>query len=91
MPSQREVTGSDEDIQRATNSLAETGFINYFGHQRFGSGCSGKRDNVKQQTSKLTMKFTGTHKVGIHLLKGEWDKAVEAIMSPKEVDMSIYR
>ena len=39
---QRDVVASDEDIKKAVDGLAETGFINYFGHQRFGSGCSGE-------------------------------------------------
>ncbi|XP_066210439.1 pseudouridylate synthase 7 homolog isoform X1 [Saccopteryx leptura] len=33
----RNITGTDDQVQQAMNSLKETGFINYYGMQRFGT------------------------------------------------------
>ena len=33
----RNITGTDEQVQQAMQSLRETGFINYYGMQRFGT------------------------------------------------------
>ena len=33
----RNITGTDDQVQQAMNSLKEIGFINYYGMQRFGT------------------------------------------------------
>lgn len=33
----RNITGTDDQIEQAMNSLREIGFINYYGMQRFGT------------------------------------------------------
>ena len=35
--SHRNITGTDDQVQQAMTSLRETGFINYYGMQRFGT------------------------------------------------------
>lgn len=33
----RNISGSDEQVEQAMTSLRDTGFINYYGMQRFGT------------------------------------------------------
>eukprot|EP00271_Cylindrocystis_brebissonii_P012901 TRINITY_DN32409_c0_g1_i1.p1 TRINITY_DN32409_c0_g1~~TRINITY_DN32409_c0_g1_i1.p1 ORF type:complete len:1158 (+),score=223.73 TRINITY_DN32409_c0_g1_i1:246-3719(+) len=53
-------------IKSAASELKSSGFINYFGLQRFGVGS------------------IPTHAVGAALLKGEWKKAVDLLLLPRE-------
>lgn len=60
----RNIQGStDEEINASLNLLKETGFVNYYGLQRFGTSS------------------TGTHEVGIHVLRHEFEKACNLILS----------
>eukprot|EP00741_Cyanophora_paradoxa_P016863 tig00020943_g16287.t1 len=59
----RDVDADEGQLEAALRAVAERGFLNYYGLQRFGS--------------------TGTHKVGAHILRGEWQAAVDAILSPR--------
>lgn len=36
----RQISGNDEDINEALNNFKINGFINYYGHQRFGNHAS---------------------------------------------------
>eukprot|EP00891_Asterochloris_glomerata_P003047 jgi/Astpho2/3047/e_gw1.00051.10.1_t len=61
----RKLTGATaEQVQAAADGLKASGFINYYGLQRFGSNDS------------------ATHRVGKHLVLGQWEDAVKAIMMP---------
>ena len=42
----RNIEDSIEDIEKSLNSLKEVGFINYFGHQRFGTSSSVKTSDI---------------------------------------------
>lgn len=52
-------------IQASVDALRESGFVNYFGMQRFGT------------------RTIGTYEIGIALLKGEWEAAVDLILCPR--------
>lgn len=57
---------SDPDVLKdAVQALSKSGFLNYFGMQRFGT------------TS------VGTHLIGLSLLRGDWDMALDLIMRKK--------
>jgi len=56
------------NIENAVRSLQSSGTINYFGLQRFGS--SGVEN--------------GTHKIGIKLLLGDWQGALDLLLMPRE-------
>lgn len=36
----RQISGNDEDITESLNNFEANGFINYYGHQRFGNHAS---------------------------------------------------
>lgn len=91
---------SKERVAEAARRLRETGFINYFGLQRFGAGgvptheiganpslwcCLGVSDAIPAE--KADLRWCGTslaRRAGFLLLKGDWKGAVEAIMAPRE-------
>ncbi|KAK7202604.1 pseudouridine synthase [Myxozyma melibiosi] len=54
-------------VNQALSSLRDTGFINYFGMQRFG-------------TFSIS-----THQLGVHILKGDYAKAVRLILCPQDL------
>ena len=68
----RDVRGAaPADVAAALGSLRRTGFVNYFGLQRFGAGGPGCR----------------THSVGAALLRGEWPDAVDRLLgAPRASD-----
>lgn len=49
----------------AVDALSKSGFLNYFGMQRFGTTA------------------VGTHMIGLSLLRGDWDLAIDLIMRKK--------
>jgi tRNA pseudouridine13 synthase len=55
---------------KRVKSLRKHGFINYYGHQRFGLGMRSSMPTIE---------------VGKALLLGKWDEAVALVMSPKYV------
>jgi len=59
-------------LEKSAKVFQSTGFINYFGMQRFG-------------------KNQDTHKVGIEILKGNFDKAVDIIMCIKSDEPQRFR
>jgi len=56
------------NVEEAVHALKSSGTINYYGLQRFGSA-GGKH---------------ATHKIGIELLRGEWQAAIDALLLPRE-------
>lgn len=57
-----------ENVEDAVRSLRNSGTINYFGLQRFGTG------GVEH----------GTHKMGIKLLLGDWQGALDILLMPRQ-------
>ena len=57
-----------ENVEDAVRSLRNSGTINYFGLQRFGNG------GIEH----------GTHKIGIKLLSGDWQGALDLLLMPRE-------
>lgn len=55
-----------KELDEKIKSIQKSGFINYYGMQRFGTG------------------ETATHKIGILIIQGKYDAAVDAIMNPVE-------
>lgn len=58
-----------ERLETAAKALSDSGFINYFGAQRFG-------------------KFHDTHLCGFCVIKGDYQGAIDIIMSPKPGERS---
>lgn len=62
---------SPEDVEKigeAVRALDSSGTINYYGLQRFGS-TEGKH---------------ATHKIGIELIRGQWQAAIDLLLMPRE-------
>lgn len=57
-----------DKVEESVRSLESSGTINYFGLQRFGNG------DVKH----------ATHKIGIELLKGNWQGAIDLLLLPRD-------
>lgn len=57
---------SQKELQAKVDDIGKSGFINYYGMQRFGTG------------------ETATHKIGIYVIQGRFEAAVDAIMKPVE-------
>lgn len=55
----------NEVLDTSLNSLHNSGFINYYGMQRFGT------------------RSISTHQVGLAMLAGAWETAVDLVMMPK--------
>mmetsp|Transcript_6179 Transcript_6179/g.22735 ORF Transcript_6179/g.22735 Transcript_6179/m.22735 type:complete len:702 (+) Transcript_6179:121-2226(+) len=64
--------GGMKHIQTAIAEFHTSGFINFFGLQRFGSG------NVR------------THQIGMVLLKGQWQEAMDLLLQPREGEREEY-
>lgn len=63
----RNVTASDEEVEKTLNVIKENYFINYYGLQRFGNSAQ-----------------VPTHEIGKALVKGDFKRAVELILKPRE-------
>ena len=64
----RDVSGTGEaELEAALAALDATGFINYFGLQRFGNS-----------------EAFATHRLGIGLLKNDYQQVLEMILAPRE-------
>ena len=61
-----------QNVETAVDALNSSGTINYFGLQRFGT-TGGKH---------------ATHKIGIELLRGNWQTAIDALLLPREGERS---
>ncbi|XP_046960661.1 pseudouridylate synthase 7 homolog [Vanessa cardui] len=70
----RNVTASDECIDKACTLLQKNGFINYYGLQRFGS--------------RIDMP---TYEIGKKLLQGNFQEAIECMLSECEDVLAAYR
>lgn len=57
-----------ENVERAVQSLESSGTINYYGLQRFGNYST----------------TGGTHQIGMKLLRGEWQDAIDTLLLPRE-------
>eukprot|EP01133_Synstelium_polycarpum_P014169 gene14169-16701_t len=62
----RDISANDSHVDEAAKQFAETGFINYYGLQRFGTGS------------------VATHVVGMAVLRGDWERAVQLILHARE-------
>ena len=62
----RNINIGPSELSKKVEAIKKSGFINYYGMQRFGTG------------------ETATHQIGLHIIKGDTDKAVDAIMNPVE-------
>lgn len=62
---------ADDDLETSVAAdaaaLASTGFVNYFGLQRFGAA-----------------RGAATHHVGRHLLRGDWQAALDLLLRPRD-------
>ena len=58
------------ELKKRIEAIKKSGFINYYGMQRFGTG------------------ETAAHKIGLYIIRGESEKAVDAIMNPVEGEES---
>uniref|UniRef100_A0A673JWB9 Pseudouridylate synthase 7 homolog n=1 Tax=Sinocyclocheilus rhinocerous TaxID=307959 RepID=A0A673JWB9_9TELE len=63
----RNISGTQEQVEQAMTSLRETGFINYYGMQRFGT----------------TAVPTHRHTVGRAILQNNWKEVVDLILKPR--------
>lgn len=66
----RQVSSPVDDIARIVPSLEKDGFVNYYGNQRFGGDSATEMTNVK---------------IGQFLVKGDWQKALQCLLTPNQV------
>ena len=66
----RDITCPLSQVAQSANQLATTGFVNYFGDQRFGSDITHSRGNIL---------------LGRYLLQGDWQKSLRFLLTPNAV------
>lgn len=66
----RDITCPLSQVAQSANQLAATGFVNYFGDQRFGSDITHSRGNIL---------------LGRYLLQGDWQKSLRFLLTPNAV------
>ncbi|XP_037308106.2 pseudouridylate synthase 7 homolog isoform X1 [Pungitius pungitius] len=78
----RNISGTDEQVQQALTSLKETGFVNYYGMQRFGTtavpthhvGRAILKDNWKEVVDLILKPRPGAEKEFLVRCREEWAK-----------------
>lgn len=66
----RDITCPLSEVAESANQLAATGFVNYFGDQRFGGDTTHSRGNIL---------------FGRFLLRGDWQKSLRFLLTPNAV------
>ena len=87
----RKVEGrSAAQVAAAARALQRSGFINYFGLQRFGNGASATHRCARfcflSSCLQNLPSQVGHHRVGALLFRGEWREAVRCILQPRHND-----
>nr|XP_040017540.1 pseudouridylate synthase 7 homolog isoform X2 [Gasterosteus aculeatus aculeatus] len=78
----RNISGTDEQVQQALTSLKQTGFVNYYGMQRFGTtavpthhvGRAILKDNWKEVVDLILKPRPGAEKEFLVRCREEWAK-----------------
>ena len=66
----RDITCPLSQVRESANQLAATGFVNYYGDQRFGNDTRASRGSIL---------------LGCYLLRGEWQKSLRLLLTPNAI------
>nr|XP_020652932.1 pseudouridylate synthase 7 homolog isoform X2 [Pogona vitticeps] len=91
----RNITGTDEQIQQAMQSLKEIGFINYYGMQRFGTtaiptyqvGRAVLQNNWDEVIDLILKPRPGAEKGYLVKCREEWAKTKDPVAALKKLPM----
>ncbi|XP_055011844.1 pseudouridylate synthase 7 homolog, partial [Boleophthalmus pectinirostris] len=89
----RNITGSDDQVNQAMTSLKETGFINYFGMQRFGTtavptfkvGKAILKNDWNEVVDLILLPRSGAEKEYLVRCREEWAKSQDPVAALKKL------